>query len=110
MRLTRRVKLQLLVFVAVSLLAGLVMTIGYIKLPALLFGVGRYQVVMQLPSTGGLYPTGNVTYRGQEVGRVTDVRMTDGGVEAVLSLDSRIQVPADLTAHVHSRTAIGEQY
>lgn len=110
MRLSRRVKLQLLVFAVVSLVSGLVMTIGYMGLPSLLFGVGRYSVVMQLPTTGGLYKSGNVSYRGQEVGRVVDVRMTDTGIEAELSLDSAVRIPADLDAQVHSRTAIGEQY
>lgn len=110
MRLTRRIKIQLLVFVAASLIAGLVMSIGYIGLPSLLFGIGRYQVAMELPTTGGLYQTGNVTYRGQKVGRVVDVRMTDTGVEAVLSLNSDVPIPKALDAHVHSRSAIGEQY
>ncbi|MCV7223490.1 MCE family protein [Mycolicibacterium elephantis] len=110
MRLTRRIRLQLLVFGVVSVLAGAVMSIGYIGLPSLLFGIGRYEVVVQLPATGGLYKSGNVTYRGQEIGRVVDVRMTDGGIEALLSLDSKVAVPSDLTAEVHSRSAIGEQY
>lgn len=86
------------------------MAVGYIGLPTMLFGVGRYEVTIQLPATGGLYKTSNVTYRGQEVGRVTDVRMTNSGVEAVLSLNSSVRIPSDLDAQVHSRTAIGEQY
>ncbi len=110
MRVPRRVKIQLVIFTLVSLVAGLVMAVGYMGLPSLLFGVGRYNVSMQLPTTGGLYKTGNVTYRGQQVGRVTDVRMTDTGIEAVLSLASNVRIPADLDAEVHSRTAIGEQY
>ncbi len=44
------------------------------------------------------------------VGRVADVRMTDTGVEADLSLSSDVPIPADVTARVHSRSAIGEQY
>lgn len=110
MRLTRRVKAQLFVFALVSTIAGLVMSIAYIGLPSLLFGIGRYQVVMELPTTGGLYKSGNVTYRGQEVGRVVDVRMTDTGIEAVLSLNSDIRIPSNLNAEVHSRSAVGEQY
>ena len=110
MRLSRRIKIQLITVGMLSLVAGLVMVIGYIGLPTMLFGIGRYEVTMQLPATGGLYKTSNVTYRGQEVGRVTDVRMTKSGVEAVLSLNSRVRIPSDLDAQVHSRTAIGEQY
>ena len=76
-----------------------------------MFGVGQYTVTVELPQAGGLYQTGNVTYRGTEVGRVTDVRLTDdGGVEAVLSLSTGVDIPSDLTAEVHSTSAIGEQY
>ena len=46
------------------------MSLHFVKLPAMLFGVGRYTVRMELPQSGGLYGTGNVTYRGTEVGRV----------------------------------------
>jgi len=45
----------------------------------MLFGVGRYTVKMELPQAAGLYGTGNVTYRGTEVGRVESVRLTDSG-------------------------------
>ena len=54
-----------------ALVAGAVMAFGYIKAPALLLGVGRYTVTVELPAAGGLYASGNVTYRGTEVGRVT---------------------------------------
>lgn len=57
-----------------------------------------------------MYRAGNVTYRGVEVGKVSKVQLTDSGVEAVLSLQSDIKIPADLTASVHSASAIGEQY
>ncbi len=110
MRLTRRLKIQLFVFAIVSTIAGLVMAFGYMDLPALLFGIGRYTITMQLPSTGGLYASGQVTYRGVEVGRITDVRMTNTGIEAVLSLNSDTKIPADVDAQVHSRSAIGEQF
>lgn len=110
MRLDRRIKIQLAVFTAIALVAMGVMGLHFMKLPAKLFGVGRYTVVMELPQTGGLYSGGNVTYRGTEVGRVEDVRLTRTGVEAVLSLQRGIDIPSDLRAEVHSQSAIGEQY
>jgi phospholipid/cholesterol/gamma-HCH transport system substrate-binding protein len=108
--LHRRVKIQLAAFTVVALIAGLVMVFGYIKAPSALFGVGRYTVVVQLPTADGLYKNGNVTYRGTEVGRIEDVRLTGSVVEAVLSLKSGIDIPSDLDAEVHSQSAIGEQY
>ncbi|TPG32566.1 MCE family protein [Mycobacterium hodleri] len=86
------------------------MFFGYLKAPAEYFGIGRYTVIVQLPAAGGLYASGNVTYRGTEVGRVTEVRLTDTGVDAVLSLKSDIKIPSDLDAQVHSQSAVGEQY
>ncbi len=109
MRLTRWVKAQLMVFLAVAVVAGAVMLFGYIKAPALI-GLGQYTVTLQLPQAAGLYERGNVTYRGTQVGRVTSVHLTDTGVEATLTLRSDVRIPSDLDAQVHSTSAIGEQY
>src|SRR5271168_1706303 len=110
MHLHRRVKIQLVVLTVIALVALTVMSLHFVKLPAMLFGVGRYTVRMELPQSGALYQTGNVTYRGTEVGRVQSVNLTDGGVEAVLSLKSGIHIPRDLKAEVHSQSAVGESY
>ncbi len=85
------------------------MVFGYMRLPAMV-GIGQYRVTVELPETGGLYPRGNVTYRGTQVGTVKSVNLTDTGVAAVLSLDSGIKIPADVEAEVHSQSAVGEQY
>jgi phospholipid/cholesterol/gamma-HCH transport system substrate-binding protein len=105
-----RIKIQLAIFIVVALVAAVIMIFGYMQLPRLLFGVGHYQVTVELPRAGGLYKTGNVTYRGTEVGQVQDVHLTDTGVVAVLSLRSDVHIPSDLDAQVHSVSAIGEQY
>jgi len=110
MRLHGRLKFQLALFTVIALVAVALMGLHFMKLPAMLFGVGRYTVTMQLPQTGGLYGGGNVTYRGTEVGRVETVRLTPTGVVADLSLKSGIDIPSDLEAEVHSQSAIGEQY
>jgi phospholipid/cholesterol/gamma-HCH transport system substrate-binding protein len=110
MHLTKRVRRQLVFFVAITLIAGGLMAFKFIGAPALLFGVGRYEVTVNLPAAAGLYATGNVTYRGTEVGKISTVRLSATGVDAVLSLDSNVKIPADLEARVHSTNAIGEQY
>lgn len=109
MRLTKWIKIQLAIFVAVALVAGSVMVFGYVKVPTML-GIGHYTVTVQLAQAGGLYETGNVTYRGTEVGRVTAVRLTKTGVDAELTLRSDVPIPSDLDAQVRSTSAIGEQY
>ena len=85
------------------------MAFGFVKVPALL-GIGRYNVTLELPPSGGLYQTSVVTYRGTEIGRVKSVDVTRDGVRAVLKLDSSTSVPADVSAAVHSRSAVGEQF
>ncbi len=110
LHLPRRIILQLAIFTVVALAVLAVTFLHFVKLPTMLFGVGRYTVTMELTEAGGLYGTGNVTYRGFEVGRVESVRLTNTGVQAVLSLNSGIDIPSDLKAEVHSHTAIGESY
>jgi phospholipid/cholesterol/gamma-HCH transport system substrate-binding protein len=110
MRLNGRLKFQLALFTVISMVAVALMGLHFMKLPAMLFGVGRYTVTVELPQTGGLYSGGNVTYRGTEVGRVESVGLTATGVAAQLSLKSGIDIPSDLKAEVHSQSAIGEQY
>jgi phospholipid/cholesterol/gamma-HCH transport system substrate-binding protein len=109
MHLDRRIRIQLVVYAVVTLVAGVVMAIGYIRLPEM-FGVGRYSVTVELPRASGLYPGANVTYRGTEVGRIAEVQLTDTGVDAVLSLRSDVAIPSDLDAQVHSVSSVGEQY
>lgn len=108
--LTRRIKTQLAVLAAITLIIGGYIILHLVKLPTLLFGVGRYVVTMELPRTGGLYGGALVTYRGTEVGQVQSIHLTDTGVEATLSLKSGVDIPSDLRAEVHSQTAIGEQF
>ncbi|MCV7282446.1 MCE family protein [Mycolicibacterium flavescens] len=110
MTLTRRIWIQLIVVAAIALAGVAYMFFPVLHLPALLFGVGQYTVTAQLPEAGGLYERGNVTYRGYQVGRVESVGLTDNGVEAVLSLNSDVEIPSDVKAEVHSVSAIGEQY
>jgi len=110
MHLHKRAKIQLAIFTVIALVAVSLMSLHFMRLPAKLLGVGRYTVTIQLPEAAGLYASGNVTYRGVEVGRVESVNLTDSGVDAVLSLRSDVQIPSDLEAQVHSQSAIGEQY
>src|SRR5277367_4655468 len=109
LRLSRRLWTQLAILASVTVLSIGVMAFGFIKVPALL-GVGRYTVKVDLTASGGLYPTSVVNYRGSEIGSVKSVDVTRDGVRAVLSLNSGIAIPRDVTAAVHSRSAVGEQF
>lgn len=107
--LTRFVRMQLIIFTIASVVGVSVMAFTYMQLPTLL-GLGRTNVTLELPATGGLYQFSNVTYRGVQIGKVTEIRLTRTGAEATLSLDSSPKVPANLNAEVRSVSAVGEQY
>jgi phospholipid/cholesterol/gamma-HCH transport system substrate-binding protein len=107
--LTRFVRTQLIIFTIASIIGVAVMIFGYMQAPTL-FGVGKINVKLQLPATGGLYRFSNVTYRGVQIGRVTDVSLTPDGAQATLILDTSPKIPAALKAEVRSVSAVGEQY
>lgn len=110
LRLNRRTWIQLAALALVTVLSCGAMAFNYMKLPATVFGIGEYTVTVDLPQSGGLYHTSVVTYRGTDVGQVKSVDVTAAGVRAVLALRSSVEVPSDVRASVHSRSAIGEQY
>ncbi len=98
-----------MMFLALTVVALSVLGIYYLQIPTLV-GIGRYELTANLPASGGLYPTANVTYRGITIGKVTEVEPTEWGARAKLSIDSRYKIPVDATANVHSVSAVGEQY
>ena len=107
--LTRFIRIQLIVFGVVTLVALLVLCLYYVRLPAYL-GVGQYTLKAQLPAAGGLYVTSNVTYGGSTIGKVTEVEPTETGAVATMSISNDYQIPLDSSANVHSVSAVGEQY
>ncbi|UMB69374.1 MCE family protein [Mycobacterium paraterrae] len=107
--LTRFIRRQLRVFAVLTVVAIVVLGWYYLRLPSLA-GIGQYTLQAELPESGGLYPTANVTYRGINVGKVTDVQPTEDGVRATMSIGSKHKIPVDVTANVHSVSAVGEQY
>ena len=109
MVLTRFVRNQLIIFTIASIVGVAVMVFTYMQLPALL-GIGHIKVTLELPAAGGLYRFSNVTYRGVQIGEVREVKLTEKGAEAKLTLDTSPKIPADLQADVRSVSAVGEQY
>jgi phospholipid/cholesterol/gamma-HCH transport system substrate-binding protein len=107
--LSRFLRRQLILFSILTVIAIVVLGWYYLRLPSLA-GIGQYTLKADLPESGGLYRTSNVTYRGITIGKVTDVQPTRTGAQATMSIDSRYKIPIDATANVHSVSAVGEQY
>jgi phospholipid/cholesterol/gamma-HCH transport system substrate-binding protein len=106
---TRFVRIQLIAFTILTLITLVVLGGYYLRLPAEV-GIGQYTLTAQLPVSGGLYRTANVTYRGATIGKVTAVEPTKAGVQVTMSIDDHYRIPVDATANVHSVSAVGEQY
>jgi phospholipid/cholesterol/gamma-HCH transport system substrate-binding protein len=106
---TRFVRNQLILFAILTVITMVVLGGYYLRLPDLV-GIGQYSLKADLPASGGLYRTANVTYRGATIGKVTAVQPTKSGVEVTMSIDDRYKIPVNATANVHSVSAIGEQY
>src|SRR5947209_475471 len=97
--LTPFIRRQLILFVVMTVVVLLVLGVYYLRVPSLV-GIGRYNLQAELPASGGLYPTANVTYRGITIGKVTEVEPTKAdpkdpgkGVLATMSIDSDYKIP-----------------
>ncbi|MFD8498614.1 MCE family protein [Amycolatopsis sp. NPDC059657] len=108
--LLRRTKLQLVAFAIISVVFIVYALIRFAGLGQV-FGDSGYTVKLQLNESGGIFQNAEVTYRGYNIGRVGEMRLTKTGLEADLNIDpSAPQVPADLEAVVANRSAVGEQF
>ncbi|WP_244931428.1 MlaD family protein [Nocardioides sp. W7] len=108
--ITRRTKVQLLVFVIVTLVGVSFVGARYARLDRL-FIDDSYAVVAHFPDSGGIFAGGEVSYRGVKVGEVSELVLTDAGVDVHLSIDNdQDRIPADTLAVVGNRSAVGEQY
>jgi phospholipid/cholesterol/gamma-HCH transport system substrate-binding protein len=107
--LSRLTKGQVAAFVILTLVALTYASVVYVRLPQQL-GFARYELGVELPETADLYESAAVTLRGEEIGEVHDLALSDTGVRATLWIDDGKTVPADSTAQIRSVSALGEQY
>ncbi len=108
--ITRRTKVQLLVFALITLVGVSFVGARYARLDRLLVDQS-YTVVAHFADSGGAFAGAEVSYRGVRVGEVDELRLTDDGVDLVLEIDDEFdRIPADAHALVGNRSAVGEQY
>ncbi|MHB8342391.1 MAG: MCE family protein [Mycobacteriales bacterium] len=107
LRIGRGVKAQLVTFLVIAA-AGITYTGAHF----VGFSVFNptYRVVLDLPSSGGIFTNAEVSYRGVPVGRVGALRLTPTGVAVDLNIDQGTKIPADTRAVVANLSAVGEQY
>ena len=108
--ITRRTRLQLMVFVLITLVGVTYVGARYARLDRLVFD-DAYTVVAHFPDSGGAFAGAEVSYRGVKVGQVEKMELTDRGVDVYLDVDNDYdKIPADVIAVVGNRSAVGEQY
>jgi len=108
--LTTRTKRQLLIFVFITLVGVSFVGARYARLDRLVYD-SSYDVNAHVAQSGGIFTGAEVAYRGVGVGQVTDMELTDDGVNVVLRIDkSHDDIPADTLARVANKSAVGEQY
>lgn len=106
--LTGRIRAQIVAFVVLGLIATSYLGATYVGINP--FSAG-YTVTASLPSAGGSFENGQVTYRGVPVGRIDSLEATETGVRITMSIDGDApRIPADASPKVVNRSAIGEQY
>ncbi|GAA5153390.1 MULTISPECIES: MCE family protein [Amycolatopsis] len=108
--LVRSTKIKLVAFLVISVVAVVYALIRFAGLGQV-FGQEGYTVKLELNSSGGIFTGAEVTYRGYNIGKVGQLRLTASGLEADLNIDpSAPDVPADLQAVIADRSAVGEQF
>ena len=108
--ITRRTKIQLVIFVIITLVGVSYVGARYARLDRIVVD-DAYTVIAHFPDSGGAFAGGEVTYRGVRIGRVDKLKLTDEGVDIYLDIDNNHDdIPADAIAQVGNRSAVGEQY
>ncbi len=108
--ITRRTRIQLLVFAIITLLGVTYVGARYAQLDKAIVD-SDYTVTAHYPDSGGIFTGAEVTYRGVGIGKVGDLILTPDGVDVELDIDNKWdKIPRDTIALVGNRSAVGEQY
>ena len=110
--LRRSTKIQLILFVVITLLGVSYVAAEYVGLAKYVTGDNGCKVSADFPSSGGIFTNAEVTYRGVTVGQVGALHLIKDGVRVDLMLDScsSPKIPTDVAAKVANRSVVGEQY
>jgi phospholipid/cholesterol/gamma-HCH transport system substrate-binding protein len=110
--LRRSTKIQLIIFVVITLLGVSYVSAEYVGLAKYVTGNKGCTISAEFPDSGGIFSNAEVTYRGVTVGKVGSLHLINGGTRVDLHLDScsSPKIPANSSATVADRSVVGEQY
>jgi virulence factor Mce-like protein len=97
---------------ASALILTLVVAVSYLFFGALQVNplASTYRVTIELPDSAGLLPNQDVMLRGVRIGRVDRLDITPAGVNAVVNVNSSMQIPESSDVRVSGLSPAGEQY
>lgn len=105
----RGTAIQLVAFGIISIAAIALLLFRFAGLDTLINP--PYLVRAHFTDAGGIFPRAEVDLLGTAVGTVEDVTVDESGdVVANLLINNGVTVPADVTARVTNKSALGEQY
>ncbi|MDX2971701.1 MlaD family protein [Kribbella solani] len=107
--ITKAVRIQLMVFLLITVVGVAFVGARYAQVDQLVVNK-NYTVSASFAESGGIFSGAEVTYRGQPVGRVGQLKLLPDGVDVDLEIEKKFKIPNDLMAVVANRSAIGEQY
>ena len=107
--MTQIIRARLVAFVLLSAFGVVYITASYLGFIDQILGRG-ITVQATLPTSGGLYEGGQVSYRGVQIGKISDMTATGDGVTVELKLEEGTELPLDSPMFVHNLSAVGEQY
>lgn len=102
-----RVKVQLAVFLLMSVLGMAYTAVKYVGVrpPG-----ATYTIYADFANSGGIFSNAEVLERGVPIGRVGELTLRPEGVRVALVIDSKWKIPGDTDAVVANLSAVGEQY
>lgn len=108
--ITARTKMQLVVFLIITLVGCSYVGAKYARLDRLFYD-DSFTVTGHFAEAGGIYDGAEVAYRGVKIGQVGELVATDAGVEVKMDIENGYdKIPRDALAIIGNRSALGEQY
>jgi phospholipid/cholesterol/gamma-HCH transport system substrate-binding protein len=110
--LRRTTKIQLALFVIITLLGVSYVSAQYVGLAKYVVGDNGCKISADFTDSGGIFSNAEVTYRGVTVGKVGALHLNKTGDHIDLHLDncSSPKIPASTGAIIANRSVVGEQY
>jgi phospholipid/cholesterol/gamma-HCH transport system substrate-binding protein len=110
--LRRTTKIQLGLFVLITLLGVSYVSAKYVGLAKYVIGDNGCTITADFQDAGGIFTNAEVTYRGVTVGKVGAIHLRKQGIRLDLNLDNCAspKIPATTGATIADRSVVGEQY